>query len=604
MKNRSPAFAGLTLLTLPVVTPLAAESVPVMVVTATRTPITADQALAPVTVIDRPAIETSGARDLIQLLRGLAGIDLTNSGGPGKPTGLYLRGTGAGHTLLLIDGVRVGSATTGTPAWQDLPLGLIDRIEVVRGPHAALYGSDAIGGVVQIFTRRGGGERHFDAAAGIGSHQRVEARAALSGRQGGLDYAVAASHQGTDGIDARQPTTGWYAVDEPDRDGYRNDALSLSLGHDLERGGRLGFTLLHADGDNEYDGAPDESDVVQQVMAFDLRLPLGERWQSSLQLARNLDRSEQFDHGAHYSTIDTRRHQITWQNDLTVDDDDLLTLGLDWYRDQAEGDTAYTVDRRDNHSLFAQYQWNRGDHDLLTALRHDDNEQFGGHTTGNLAWGYRIDRGLRLTASAGTAFKAPTLNQLYWPGSGNPNLRPEESATVEAGLTATPGWGEWSLHAFHSRIDELIDWAPDASGNWVPQNTSRARIDGVELELRGTFAGWRSHGQLTLLDPRDRDSDNRLRRRADHTLRLDLDRDFGALSAGATLFYQGRRFDDAANLTRLGGYALLDLRAGYRLDKQWSLQATLSNALDRDYQTVNTYNQPGAELFVAIRYAQ
>ena len=593
------AAIGLALFTLPA---LAQESLPVMVVTATRTPITADDALAPVAVMDRAQIEASGARDLTQLLRGLSGIDLSNNGGPGKQTGLYLRGTGSGHTLLLIDGVRVGSATTGAPAWQDLPLTLVERIEVVRGPHAALYGSDAIGGVVQIFTRRGGGETRFNATLGAGSHGRNEARAAVTGSANDLDYALTVSHQGYDGIDARQPTTGWFAVDEPDRDGYRNDALSLRLGHELDNGGAVDFTLLHAEGDNDYDGSPDHSEVVQQAAALRLTLPLSDTWESSLQLSRALDESDQFDDGAFYSAIDTHRRQLTWQNDLMVGDDDLLTLGLDWYEDRAEGSTAYTVDSRDNASLFAQYQWAAGDHDLRLALRHDDNEQFGGRNTGNLAWGYRIDDSLRLTASAGTAFKAPTLNQLYWPGSGNPNLQPEESATVEAGIMGTPGWGDWSVHAFTTRIDDLIEWAPDATGNWVPQNVARARIDGIELGAGGELAGWRTRAALTLLDPRDRDTDNRLRRRAEQTLRLDLDRDFGQLALGATLLYQGHRFDDSANRTRLGGYALLDLRADYRLSKAWRLQATLNNALDRDYQTVNTYNQPGAELFLAIHY--
>jgi vitamin B12 transporter len=267
------------------------------------------------------------------------------------------------------------------------------------------------------------------------------------------------------------------------------------------------------------------------------------------------------------------------------------------------GSTAYTVTERDNVGVFSQYLGRFGMHDLQASLRGDDNEQFGSQTTGSLAWGYEFGGGLRLTASYGTAFKAPTFNELYFPGFGNPSLRPEESSSIEAGISDTTTWGNWSVNLYQTDIDDLI--AFDAN-TFAPANIDSARIRGLEAVLDARFGQWDLSTSLTLLDPINKgdgpNRDNLLPRRAEQSLRLDLDRSFGHYSLGATLLGVGRRYDDIANNRELDAYVTLDLRGEYRLAQAWRLQARIDNLFDEEYETAAFYNQPGRSFFLTLRY--
>jgi vitamin B12 transporter len=589
---------------------LATESLTIdpLLVTASRTAQTASESLAAVTVIDRAEIERRQVASLPELLRGVPGVVLANNGGPGKTTSLFLRGTESDHVLVLIDGIRAGSATSGSAALQDLPIELIERIEIVRGPRSSLYGSEAIGGVIQVFTRRDGGAglRPF-LSAGTGTHDSHTGSAGLSGRSGASWFSLAVSASDTDGINVKSRGVSGY---EDDSDGYRSLSGSLRAGHRFAGGLELDGSFLQARSHNDYDGVNRRrtagfganADGVQQVAGLRARYKPLEQWTATLQAGRSEDKSDAYQDGTFYSRFDTRRDSLSWQNDLALAAGHTLVLGVDHQHDEVNGTTAYAEDSRDNDGYFAQYLGGSGRHDWQLALRRDDNQQFGDHETGSLAWGFALRADLRLYASYGTAFKAPTFNELYYPGYGNPELDAESSRSLELGLQGSPGWGQWQLAAFRTRIDDLI--AYDASRE-APNNVDEARIRGVEVGLGSQWLGWDWSANLTFQEPESRGGrydGNELARRARQILNLDLDRAIGRFSVGASLHAEDQRYDDLANQTELSGYASLDLRGEYRIDDEWRLQARVTNLLDADYQTAAGYNQPGQAVHFSVRY--
>jgi len=570
-----------------------------IVVTATRTARAVDETLAATTVITRRDIERTQAQSVQELLAGQPGIAIANNGGAGKVTSVFLRGTQSGHVLVLIDGIKVGSATSGTAAFQDFPLDAIERIEIVRGPLSSLYGSEAIGGVIQIFTRKGGGDTTPSASVALGSYGTRQAAAGLAG--GGTEnwFNLRASHFQTDGFSVQSK--------QPDADGYRNTAFTLRGGHRFKPGTELDVHLMRAESKNEYDNifGPvseiNEAESIQLVFGASLKHRINDFWNTRLALGQSRDESDTFKNGAYSSTFNTRRHTLSWQNDLDLGARRQFTLGADYQEDKVESSTAYTVSSRDNTGVFAQFLAGAGAHDFKLSLRHDDNSQFGGSNTGNAAWGVDMGNDLRARLSYGTAFKAPTFNQLYFPGFGNPALLPEKSKSLEAGLSGRYKPGTWGVNLFESRITDLIGF----DGTTSPSNAS-ARIRGIEAETRVRLADWQINASLTLQDPENRSNTANqgkvLNRRAEQSLRIDLDRAFGHWNLGGTFRAEGRRYDNLANTVKLDGYGLLDLRAETRLAKDWRVHAKLENVFDKAYETAATYNQAGRGLFVTLRY--
>ena len=581
-------------------------------VTGTRTAVTVDAALAATEVIDRAEIERLQPVSLVELLRGRAGINLVNQGGAGKLTTLFLRGTESDHVLFLVDGVRVGSPTSGLASLQDLPIAQIERIEIVRGPRSSLYGADAIGGVIQIFTRRARNGYAPRARVAAGSYGRREASAGFDGGGARGWFGIDLAHQSVDGFNACEvatptPWSGgcFISAPQPDADGYENNSALLRGGWHFGNGFEVEARALEARASNAYDGDfTDASNVLQRVLGARAHWRASDRVDLSLDIGRNDDRSDNLLQGRFDNRFATRRDSASLQGDFAFRDSQLLTLGIDWLRDRAQVEgqwTSFDALRR-NRGGFLQYQGRFGAHDLQASWRHDENGQFGGHDTGNLAWGWSLGGGWRATASAGTAFKAPNFNELYYPYYGNPDLRPEHSRSIELGLGQRSDAWHWQFNAFRTRIDDLISY--DASVG-TANNLDRARIRGAELVGGATLAGWRVNAQASWADPRSLSGateGNRLPRRARATGRIDVDRDFGRWDAGASWIAEGTRYDDFANRQRLPGYATLDLRAGVALGGDWRLQAGLGNVFDRRYQTAMFYPQPGRSWTLGLRY--
>ncbi|MEQ6342702.1 MAG: TonB-dependent vitamin B12 receptor [Gammaproteobacteria bacterium] len=579
-----------------------------VIVTATRTAQTVDESLAAVTVITRQDIERQQAQSVQDVLRGTPGLSIANNGGAGKQTSFFLRGTESDHVLVLIDGIKVGSATTGMAAFQDYPIDQIERIEIVRGPRSSLYGSEAIGGVIQIFTRKGGGALTPSFSVGGGSYNTYKASAGVSGGGENSWFNASVSGMNSSGFNACNGKpfpggAGCFTV-EPDKDGYRNKSGTLRGGYRFGKLGEVDLHWLGTEGRVHYDGSfQNESKSTQQVYGGRLLLNPVDALRLSLAAGRSQDDSDNFKDGIFSSRFNSERDTVSLQGDISVAAQHLLTAGFDYQNDRVDSTAIYSVASRDNKGLFTQYQGAFGAHDVQASVRHDKNQQFGEKTTGGLAWGYAINNLVRVTANYGTAFKAPTFNELYYPGYGNPNLRSEQSRSIELGLRGAPAWGSWSAHVFRTAVNDLIGFDPTT---FAPVNIDSARLRGVEGAVATQLAGWHMNTSLTLLDPENRASGtyngNVLPRRAEQTLRVNMDRGFGHYRVGATLFAEGKRFDDLANTRTMGGYTTLDLRVERALAKNWLVQARIANLFDKRYETASYYNQAGRNFFITFRY--
>ncbi|MCL2830408.1 MAG: TonB-dependent vitamin B12 receptor [Betaproteobacteria bacterium] len=616
--EKTPALlAALLLPCLPLGNAHAAEpELDPVIVTATRTAQTADETLAAVTVVTREEIDRLQARSVTDLLSGMSGISLANSGGRGQQTSFFLRGTNSSHTVFMIDGIQVDSPTTGMTAIENIPLDQIDRIEIVRGPRSSLYGSEAIGGVVQIFTRKAqSGDGVFKPvfSIGAGRYSTFEGHAGASGvfgENGRGWYNVGIGGMSTNGFNSCRGsmTAGCFTV-EPDDDGYRNQSVSLSTGYRFDKL-EAQIQWLRTESRLEYDGSyGNETKSMNQVLGGKLRFSPADNFQATLSVGRSWDNAHDYLNGVYQDFFNTHRNTASLQADWTFLPQHTLSLGVDYQNEKVDADLPYDRDSRSNTGVFAQYQGRFGQFDTQAALRSDDNQQFGQKTTGNLSLGFNFENRMRLWASYGTAFKAPSFNDLYYPYYGNPNLRPETSKSWELGFSTPLALGEgtkgskFSLNAFYTDIDDLIAYD---SNTFAPANINTARILGVEANLRLRLSAWSINASATWLDPKNRTdgamNGNLLPRRARESFRIDADYNFGSWRLGATLRGEGNRYDDLANTERMGGYALTDLRAEVALDKKWSLQGRFSNIFDKKYETAAWYNQPGRALFVTLRY--
>jgi len=578
-----------------------------ILITASRFAETADETLAPVTVITREEIEDQQATTVEEVLRTVPGVVLSNNGGVGKATSLFLRGTDPNHVLVLIDGVKVGSATLGTTPFQHLPLDQVEKIEVVRGPRSSLYGSEAIGGVIQIFTRKGAKDARPRFSVGAGSHNTYQGDIGVSGGAENAWYSLGASAYSTDGFNACPGPGGCFTV-EPDDDGYDNQSVSLRGGVSLSDTLDIEGNFFHSDSETEFDGnAQNESETVTQTASAKATLQVSGRWRSSLLVSESKDQSDNFKDGVYSSTFNTTREQVNWQNNFRLGNGARMVAGVDYLHDQVDGTTDYAVDSRDNTGVFALLRTEVYANDLELSLRNDDNEQFGNHATGSIAWGRNFGGGTRITASYGTAFSAPTFNNLYWPAGGccvgNPNLKPEQSRSFDFGVSKTRGNSKVSVNVFRTEIDNLVALTDDFS-TYI--NIDKAEITGIETSASTRAGAWDMNANVTVQDPKNAgggaNDGKQLRRRPKLLMNWDIARRIGRLALGAELHARGRTFVDAANTRTTSGFAVLNLRGEVALRKNWRLLLKINNALDKEYETVEFYPQDGRNFLATLRY--
>jgi vitamin B12 transporter len=577
-----------------------------VVVTATRNPVPASEIASDVTVLTRSVIQDSGATSLPELLATQPEIELVSQGGLGSQSSLFIRGSNPGHTLILIDGMRVGSATAGTTPLEHIPLLQIDRIEILRGPASSLYGADAIGGVVQIFTRHAKNHTGPNLSIGLGSYGTARASAGYDISTDRLHLRFDAGTQYSDGIDATTPANTYH---NPDRDGYRNRNAGLRLDYNLTAGHTLAFNTLFSDSRTAFDNGPGDSWQKERLSSYAISSQnrFATDWISTLRFGVSRDHYENLSWSTMY---DTEQRQYQWQNDLDLGTGTLI-LGIERNEQRVESSTAYTNTARDINSILAGYRIGQGIRDLQVNLRRDQSSQFGSHITGSMAYGYRFSPTLRATAGLGTAFKTPNFNDLYYPyesygvyGSyvGNPGLKPEKASNGEFGLHYEAGGLEVSAIVFHNDIQDLIAYYSDAANNGTMVNVNNALIDGLSLAGSTKLGSWRLAAHLDYQNPRDAETDNLLPRRARIHGGMSAKQKFGNIGFTAEMLASGRRYDDLANTKPLSAYALFNLGADWQVTKETRINARFNNVFDKHYELAAGYNTAGSNLFVGLNY--
>jgi vitamin B12 transporter len=584
---------------------------PEVVVTATRTPQPAADILADHMLITANDIDRSGASNLIDLLQQQRGIEVVRNGGPGTASSVLIRGADAKQSVVLVDGVRIGSSTTGTANWAALPLSSIERIEIVYGPLATLYGADAIGGVVQIFTRHSDGAPHVTASLTAGSEQARNADVGIDGKSGRVRYAIAAARDQDDGFSATRRGTSSY---NPDNDGYQRDSASARLTVDAGADSQAGLQYLHSRLQAQYDSGAGAFDTrtVQDldnitVFANTRILP---NWRVQGQIAQADDKSVSITSATASGTsaIETRQTQYSVQSDLALGPDLLQVLLERREEDVVSSSTAALNTSRATNAIGASYSLKRGASLATASIRRDDSTQYGGKTTGALGYGYRLTSSLRANLSAGTSFRAPTFNELYFPGYGIATNKPEQGRNVEGGLYWRAGASDASVVYFHNRLSNLLVTAavcpvsPTIYTFGCAYNVDRATLSGVTIGGHTRLYAIDLRGSLDFQDPRDDTTGTVLARRARRHADFSADTTRGALTFGGGVQVSGRRYDDAANRNALGGYGLLHLFAQYRLSTDWSVLARWNNVADKQYELARYYGTAGSQLFVGVRY--
>ena len=584
-----------------------------VIVTATRTASSIDETLAPVSVIDRKKIEQLQAFDFLELLALTPGIDVSRNGVRGANASVFMRGTNNGHTMVLLDGVRLGSATLGTVSLQHIDLAQVERVEIVRGPRSSLYGSEALGGVIQIFSREPEGQFKPTISFGYGTENTVESSFSVAGSLGENSVGLTISHLDTAGIDSHI----FNGNTDGDDDAYRNSTAHLNFSRSFKTGTKLAVNYKKSVGQHEYDQGnsffadPDASPFGEfEVVSSDVSLavPVSDKWLSSLSLGRSTDENiSRDDNLPKFEEFITHRNQAAWQNDFQLNDNYLVTVGFDYLEDEVGGTQIYSKDRRSNRAVFGQIQGKiPGKIDVTSGYRRDKNEQFGYKTTYNVAFGIDLNNSHRLIISRGTGFKAPTFNDLYWPESpwsaGNSDLLPEESVNTEVELRGRYDSFSWTLSAYQNNIKNLIAWAETSPGFWQPSNVNSAEISGSELSIATTLGEWSLDVAASYSKPEDELTDKLLARRAKKSIAVQLHREYNKLSFGLKIKSQSHRFDDSANTARLAGYSIVGLRFAYTFSQNITARLAIDNILGKDYQLSKDYETDAGSALVGVTY--
>ncbi len=599
IRTRSPEAAVSAALIVLFATDIAAAPDPdastmeTVVVTATRNPEQLADVTGSVSVITSEDIRLTVAEDLPELLRLEAGVDIVRTGGAGAQTSVFMRGGNSNHVLVLIDGVRVSSAHTGAYAWEQLPLNQVERIEIVRGPRASLYGSDAIGGVIQVFTRKA--PRHYLRVTG-GSHGTAELAAGLGFQGPGHDLALNAAYRSTDGFSAQNEAGFSY---HPDDDGL--EAANLSVNGSTGLGdGRLSYLLLASEHETDFDEGVSEAE--QLVAALTWQDSFGPAWDYRLQ-AGLTDDDLASDFGFFTTGFDARRIELSWLNRLRLDSAS-IAFGLDFDDESGRSTGNYDEDRH-NAGLYLLWDRPLAAAGLQLSARLDDNSEFGSEFTWQAALARDVGESGRLSGLAGTGFRAPSLGEQFSPGfgglfQGNPQLRPESSESLELIYRQEMGADAFlSVSAYHTEVDDLIAFTGE---NFGAVNIDRAEIRGLEIGFGLAGGAWNLDASITLQDTEDEGTGMSLLRRPDEKASITLDHVFdNGAWLGADWFVSGGRLDVGGQ--ELPGYGVLSLRGGVALPRNLALEARLDNMLDRDYQPAAGFNSAGRSLFISLGWS-
>ncbi len=557
-----------------------------IVVTATRSEIPITDAIVPVTVISREDIELSGAADLAELLRFQAGIDIGRNGGPGQATSVFLRGTESNHVLVLVDGVRMNPGTIGGAAFQHVSPEVIERVEIVKGARSALYGTDAIGGVINIITRRG--DSTIEAGLGLGSFDSRNAFVSGGYRDDAFEFGITIDSADTDGFSPSLTA-------DIDR-GYDNLTVNAYARAPYD-GGDVSLRLWNADGNVEYLDfflSPVDQDFTNNTTALQWNHTLGDFGSSSLIVSQMQDEIRQ---NQIPDFVDSTRTTVDWQLSRTMGNN-LLTGGLFFVDENAEAlsfGSPFDEDT-DVRAVFVQNQWSGQNQRVFAALRVTDYDSFGTETTWNLEYARDLRDDLTLNVGTARAFRAPDAFDRFGFG-GDPDLNPEVATEWQAGLQYSPATRhEVSFDIYQNDIEDLIEFE---FVNFTLVNVDEARVRGAELGYRYQGEGFTFSSSFTNQRAENRTTDTRLLRRAEQTVNVRYQQNIGQHRLGLSVLGSGHREDFGG--TPLAGYVLANLSGIYQVSERIQLSARVENVLDTDYETAAGFRMQERSLFVELR---
>ncbi len=576
------------------------EELESLLVTANRIQQNKADLLSSVKVISRSDIELSTANSVADLLNEINGLQISQNGGAGQNTSLFSRGTNSGHVLVVIDGQRISSATLGQIEFANLATEQIERIEVIKGPRAALWGSDAIGGVIQIFTRQLS-PNEIAVDLGLGSDQLQQASFSAGIAHGNGNTTLTASVKSSDGYDILD-------LAEPDNDGYNRENISIVGQQNLNKQWQVNWLAKYNQGETEYDnayGGADESSFETHQWQLSANQTTG-NWQQQFIIGQQENKNINFGKNVSEedgSYFETKRLQGTWLGSYQLSHSLSSSFGIDLINEKVDAITDYENNDRDIQSAFTRLAF---DNDLIildAALRYDDIEDIDSEVTYNASVGFRFAQDSLISLNLGSGFKAPSFNDLYYPKDaysyGNPDLIAETSNSIELLVKTSVQQVDAELSIYHTEIDNLIEWQPDENYAYYPDNLNQANIQGIELTLTAQLFDVDHQLQFNYLDAKDNKTDEQLIRRAKHTASYQVSHQWEKLNLLASVNYQGEREDSEwPGTITLPSHTLVNISAQYQVANAWVIGLKVNNLFDRDYVTNNHYvGQPAQYLF-------
>lgn len=593
-----------------------------VIVTATRIEQPVGDVLADVTIIDRDTIERAGAVGLADVLARVPGVEIFRYGGVGNQTDVLLRGGDSKHTMVLVDGVRVESqSTSGGATWSSIPLSQIDRIEIVRGPSSAVYGSGSVAGVIQIFTKKGEEDFSSSISYGYGTFNTQKLDMAVSGMADQFDYSLGVSGASSDGFNVRP-----IPLANPDSDGYLSNSASIRVGLNVTPNQRVEATALQSRMDAQIDGTATSGAALlasktkdyRAVNTFDTqslqwRSKWSDRYNSRVSLSHGLDKGLSLQ--ATDSTTETVIDSLLWFNEYKVDKQS-FSVGLerrdDAFQIASPSPTipAYFNRSKSQTGTSLGYAWSGEVHTVQLSARNDADSEFGGKTTTSVSYAVAITHQWRLFGGASTSFRVPTLYQRFHPTYGVASLLPESGRNVELGARYAQGVREFGVVMYHNTVSDLLTFVSGAgSGCRVPAsgcytNVGQAVYRGITFSAQQTFGDIRTRGSVDVQDPKDSVSGKLLPKRSTHHATLGMDTHVGAWSVGGEMLLSALRYNDPDNTNVLPGYVLLNLSAQRSVGKDWTVLVRVDNATDATYQMVKDYATSTRTLFVGLKWSK
>ncbi len=584
-----------------------------VIVTATRTPTRANDVLADYVYIGPEEIADAGQSSLVQLLQRQRGVEISSNGGSGAIASVFLRGANSGQTLVLIDGVRSQSTNSGSPSWQAIPLSLISHIEIIFGPQSSLYGSDAIGGVVQIFTKTGDGPLQVGASSGYGTYGTSISDASIYGSTSGdqkIRYSLSATVENAAGfntIASNNSSINNYNTTQPM--GYTRSGGAGRLSQEWSRGQEVGMQVFASRNNSQYPVFSSSKSIGNQIndvstYALYSKNQFTDKWKSLIQIAQSYDLGQALTPSSNAVT-NSRQNIYTWQNDIYVGKDLVQFVAerkvASVYSTSGRG---LSLDQTTN-SFAGAYQLKRESHLGNVSLRSDNITDYGPQTTGNIAYGFFFTKQLRANINYGTGFKAPSFYDLYYPNYGVPTLKPEKSKNSEIGIHYETKKFDVRVIAYSNTITNLIQYSSSGcpSGySSCANNVANAKITGLSIGGTARLGSLSFRGSFDQQNPIDERTGFVLAKRARQFGNIGAEYKDTKMVVGAEGTFQANR-NDFSNTGYMGGYGLFNLYGNYEFAKDWTLFGRWNNILNKNYQLSYGYNTPGSNLFVGVRYA-